>query len=198
MLDEVTAMPNMLVRGQRADMENVMAIRLVVGDDGVDVDLHHHLGARERLDHEAGGDRKDALEVAADDPVDVLAVARVGEVDGDLADVLELAAGLLEELLDAFHGVVGLGGRVADADHLAVEGEAGLAAHEDVVAGAHHHAEVVVEALLGVHVLGVELAQALVRHGRCLPLNGYWSMTRSDRPALRRTNSSGWLKSKLR
>ena len=48
---------------------------------------------REALDDQTGRHRIDALQMLADHPVDILAVARIGNIDHDLADIGELAAG---------------------------------------------------------------------------------------------------------
>jgi len=94
--------------------------------------------------------------------------------------------------------VFGLRRRVADADDAPVEVLADLAAQEDVVAGAHRLAQVVVEPLFGIGIARVELAQAGVGHRR-LVSHRFCCLrrTRSDRPADFLTNSSGPEKSKL-
>jgi hypothetical protein len=53
---------------------------------------------------------------------------------------------------------------IADADHVALQILPDLAAQEDVIAGTHGHAEIVVQTLLGIADLGVELAQSGVSH----------------------------------
>src|SRR5262249_28014756 len=85
--EDDTAMPNMPVRGQRAAMENVMTAS--IGNHRYGIDLHQPFRPRQRRDDEAGRDRKDALEVPTDHPVDLLAIARVDDVDGNLANVLD-------------------------------------------------------------------------------------------------------------
>ncbi|QPO17976.1 hypothetical protein HXW90_12970 [Pseudomonas sp. Y39-6] len=68
-------------------------------------------------------------------------------------------------MLDVAHGLLGLGTRVAEADQVAVEIAADLAAHIHGVAGAHGLAQVIVQALVGVGLFSVEHADARVgRH----------------------------------
>jgi hypothetical protein len=65
-----------------------------------------------------------------------------------------------------FHGLLGLSGHIADADPLrSLEVLADPPMHEDHRALRHNHpANVVVELLFGVGVLGIELPDTLVRH----------------------------------
>src|SRR3979490_2152274 len=79
------------------------------------VDFDEILRASECADDDAGGNREDAFQPAAYDAVDILAVARIGDVDGDFADVLEFAACLLKQHVDICHGLLGLSRYVADA-----------------------------------------------------------------------------------
>src|SRR5690606_22804753 len=113
-----------------------------------------------------GGHRMHALDVFAHGPVDRLAVAHVGQVDHDLAQVLHPSATFLDQLPDVLHHLVGLLHRVVAADVLRiVQVLRTLAAQEDRgAAGDHGLTQVVVQLLLGVSVPGVELAVALVGH----------------------------------
>ncbi len=95
----------------------------------------------------------------ADHLIDRLAIGAIGNVDRDLDDILELRSGLLEQDLGAIHRVLGLRRGIADADDLAVEVHGGLAAQVDRVAGAHRHADVVVELLFRIGFARVEFAQ---------------------------------------
>jgi hypothetical protein len=124
----------------------------------LDVDLHHPFRPRQPVHDEAGRAGIDAFQPLANGAVDRLAIGAIGDVHGDLADMLEAASRLLEQLLHLLHRLIRLGGRIADADHAAVERLADLTAQEDAVAGPDRHAEIVVEALLGIGDLGVELA----------------------------------------
>ena len=56
-------MPNMPVRGHRAEMEKVTRASAsgCVGDDGSHLDLDHPFRPRERRDDEAGGAREHAF-----------------------------------------------------------------------------------------------------------------------------------------
>ena len=129
--------------------------------DGVHLD--QPLGPGQGGDDEPGRDRVHAAGPAADRAVDRLAVARVDEVDRQLDQVLHPAAGLLEQQVDVGHGALRLRLDVADADGLAgVEVLADLAAYVDGVAGDDRLAEVVVEVLLRVGLLGVERPDAEV------------------------------------
>src|ERR1700761_4515162 len=114
--DEIT-MPNMPVSGQRALSENVMPSPLV-GNDGGHIDLDQPFRACQRRDDDAGRDRKDALQMLADGAVDRFAIARIGDVDGDLADIAELRAGLAQEHADVLHRLFGLPHGIADCDVL--------------------------------------------------------------------------------
>ncbi len=117
--------------------------RNAVGDDRLDLELDQHLGKRETADDETGAAGKDAAKMPPDRVVDRLAIGAVGDVQRDLADVFERRAGFLEQDLDVLHRLIGLRRRVAGADEVMVEVEAGLAAQEDAVAGAHRHAHLV-------------------------------------------------------
>jgi len=74
--------------------------------------------------------------------------------------VRQVAARFLQQLLDVLHRLLGLLLRIAQADQVALEIGADLAAHIDGVAGAHGLAQVVVQRLVGIGVLGVEHADA--------------------------------------
>ena len=78
--------------------------------------------------------------------------------------MLEAGAGFLEQHLDVRHGLLGLAGRIADGDALAVSRSCPIwPRNEDHGAARDHRlAEIVVELLLRVGVLGIELADALV------------------------------------
>ena len=71
-----------------------------------------------------------------------------------------------QQRLDVLHGQVGLSCHVADSNALGSrEVLANLPANEDHrPLGNHHLAKVVVETLLGISVLGIELADSLVCH----------------------------------
>ena len=122
-----------------------------------------HSGRASASTTRPGRHRVDALEPAAHDPVHRFAVADVGEVDGDLDDVAQRAACLVEQHRDVAHRLLGLSLDVADADRFpGVEILADLTAQVDHAAGDDGLAEVVVEVLLGVGVLGVERPDPLV------------------------------------
>lgn len=82
-------------------------------DDGGDVDLDEPFGPGEAAHDEAGRAREDALEPTPHDPVDGLSIADVGQVDDDLADILEEGAGFFEQLGDIRHRLLRLRPRVA-------------------------------------------------------------------------------------
>src|SRR5262249_15419865 len=136
-----------------------LAPRFILGDDRLDINLHHPFRPRQALHDEAGRAGIDALQPLADLLIDRLAIGAVRDVDRNLADMRELAAGFLQQLLDVAHRLLGLLPRIADADHVAPEVLPDLPAQKDVVAGAHGHAEVVVELLLWIGLLRIELAQ---------------------------------------
>ena len=141
----------------RNERECHSSVSFAFADHRGGVDLHQPLGARECLDDQPGRDRVDALEPAAHDPVHRFAVADVGEVDGDLDDVLQRAARLVEEHRDVAHRLLGLCRDVADADRLpGVEILADLSTQVDHSAGDDRLAQIVVEVLFRIGVLGVE------------------------------------------
>src|SRR5262245_39487838 len=110
------------------------------------VDLDQPFRAGKGGDDDAGRDGIDALQPAADDPVDGLAVAGIDEVDHDFDDVVQFGSGFLEELGDVGHRLLGLRRDVADAYRRGgVEVLAHLTAQIDGVAGDDGLAEIVVE-----------------------------------------------------
>src|SRR5216683_4194531 len=163
--DEMT-IPSIPVSGQRAEREKVMPSSPCVGNDGRGVDFDEPFRPRQRRHDETGRDRMDTLQMFSDLAVDRFAVTRVGDVNRDLADVFNLRAGFLEQGLYVRHGSFGLAGRVADRNaRRRVEILSDLTAHEYKAAlGDHGLAQIVVEALLGIGVLGVELANPSVSH----------------------------------
>src|SRR5262249_37704017 len=84
----------------------------------------------------------DTLEMAVDGGVDRGAVAHVGDVDDQLADVLQRAARLLDQDADVAAGPVGPRAGIARADEVALEILAGLALEEDIVAAGADRARV--------------------------------------------------------
>src|SRR5262245_35102678 len=86
------ATPNMPVRSQRPTIEKVM--RASVRNDGGCFDLHDPLWSCQCRDDKARRAREYTLQPLAHLAVHRLAIADVGEVDDDAADVLERAAGL--------------------------------------------------------------------------------------------------------
>src|ERR1700733_8072109 len=90
-------MPNIPVSAHRALREKVMTASPLVRNDGGSVDLDQPFRPRQRRHDDPGRDRKDALQVLPDLAIDRLAIAWIGDVDGDLADVLEARAGLFQE-----------------------------------------------------------------------------------------------------
>ena len=108
----------------------------------------------------------DAFDIFTHRPVNRLAVAHVGEIDHDAADVVHVAARLFHEHLDVRHGLGGLRRGVADVEGLArVEILGNLAAQEHRAPTRDHAlAEVVVELLLGIGVPCVEFAVTIMRH----------------------------------
>src|SRR3954471_4499380 len=124
-----------------------MATSVRYHGDGVDLD--HPFRSGQSRNDEAGRHRKDALEVFAHGAINGLTVARIGDVERNLADMLEASASFLHEHGEVLHGSLGLGRGVANADALAsLEVLAHLPAQE------HHSparldglAEIVVELL---------------------------------------------------
>src|SRR5882724_1580548 len=163
--DEMTV-PNIPVSGQRAVREKVMPSSLDVGNDGHGVDFDEPLRPRQCRYDEAGRDGEHALQMFSDLAVDRFAVAWIGDVDRDFADVFGLCARLFEQGLDVRHRLFGLAGGVADRNaRRGVEILSDLASYENKTAlGDHRLAQIVVEALLGIGVLGVELANPSVSH----------------------------------
>ncbi len=125
---------------------------------------------RQRLNHEPGGDRMDALQVLAHGPIDRLAVTDVGQIDDDLDEMLHRAAGLLDQLPYVPHDLVRLLHRIVAVDARAVlEALRTLAAQEDhAPARDDRLAEIVVEVLLRIGVRRVEFPDSLVSHW-CFP-----------------------------
>jgi len=131
-----------------------------------DVDLHQPFGTRQGGHHHPGRNRIDPLQPAADDLVNRLPVARIGQIDGDLADVLEPRAGFRQQHRHIAHGLFGLAGGIADRHaERGVEVLTDLAAHEHHGAARHDHlTQVVIERLVGVGLAGIELAYPFVDH----------------------------------
>src|SRR5262249_54145192 len=99
-LEDETAMPNMPVRAQRAEIEKVIfPSSVLVGNDGRYFDFDQPFGAGESGDDEAGGAGKHAFEPASHFAVDRLAVADIGQIDDDAAHMSQLAARFLEQQL---------------------------------------------------------------------------------------------------
>ncbi|KAG0762858.1 hypothetical protein G6F22_018548 [Rhizopus arrhizus] len=82
-------------------------------------------------------------------PIDRLAITGIDDVDRDLADVLQFAAGFLEQHVDVLHRLLRLAGGIADADALGrVQVLADLPAQEDGTAARDDGlAQIVVELL---------------------------------------------------
>jgi len=83
----------MPVAVQRAEIEKVMR-SIPLRYDGSDVDLDQPFRPRQRRHDDAVRHRMDPFQPFADDAVDRLAIARIDEVDRDLADVLQPGAPL--------------------------------------------------------------------------------------------------------
>src|SRR3990167_6714657 len=154
-------MPNMPVSAQRAAIEKVIGappLSCLLRDDRGDFDPEEPFGPRQRRHDEPGGAGKDALQPLAHLAIDRLAMADIGDVDDDAADMAELAARFLEQEFYVLHGLARLHRGVADKEALAgLEILRDLAAEEDDrPAGNHRLAEVVVELLLGIGVARVE------------------------------------------
>src|SRR5580692_7463735 len=132
-------MPNIPLSGHLADREKVMPASPVVRDDGGDVDLDQPFRPRQRRHDESGRDWKDALQVLSNLAIDWLAITRIGDVDDDLANVLEARTSLLQQRLDVGHRLLGLSGGIADGDAgRGVEILTDLPANEDDAASRHH------------------------------------------------------------
>src|SRR5262245_43614670 len=140
--------------------------RASIRNDSYGVHLYQPFRPAQRRDDDPGRDRKHPFEVPADNTIDSFPVTWVDDVYRDLANVLERRARLLEQHLDVLHGLVGLSCHVADSNALrSLEVLADLPAHEYHRALSNDHlAQVIVEPLLGVSVLGIELAYSLVCH----------------------------------
>src|SRR5829696_3861111 len=135
-----------------------------IRNDGDHVDFDQPFRPGQGRDDESGRDRVYTLQPVADYAVHWLAVARIDDVDRDLTDVLEFRARLAQEHVDVRHRPLGLAGWIADRDAVAC-----LEILTDLATNKHHGparhnrlAQVVVKLLLGIGVLGVELAQPLV------------------------------------
>ena len=115
------------------------------------------------------------LDIFAHRAVDGLTVAHIGQIDDDLAQMLHRAAGLLDQLPDILHDLVGLLDRIMACDVFGgVEVLGALAAQKHGPAARHHGlAQVVVELLLWIGVLGVELADTRMCHGAPFCLGRY-------------------------
>src|SRR5882672_11777198 len=87
-----------------------------LGDDGDGVDFHKPFRARQRRYDETGRDRKNALQIFTGLAIDWFAIARIGNIDCDLANMLKLRTGFFEQRSNVCHGLVGLADRVTDAD----------------------------------------------------------------------------------
>ena len=98
-------------------------------------------------------------------------MADVGDIDHQLDDMRHLAAGLGHELADVLHYLVGLLGGVVAVDVLRViEVLGALAAHPHGFSALRDDrlAKIIVEILFGICVTGIELADAVMRHGPVL------------------------------
>src|SRR5262249_23478265 len=93
-----------------------MSCRASIRKDGNGIHLDQPFGPGQRRDDDAGRDWKDTLEMLTDHPIDSLSIARIDDIDRDLANVLERRTRLLEQRLNVSHGLVGLSRSVADTD----------------------------------------------------------------------------------
>src|SRR5918995_1628890 len=136
----------------------------VIRNDSDHVDLDQPFRPGEGRDYKPGRDRVNTLQPFADNAVHRFAVARIDDVDGDLADVLEFRARLAKKHVDVRHCPLGLAGWIADCDALAcLEILTDLAANEYHGPARHNRlAQIVIQLLLGIGVLGVEPAQPFV------------------------------------
>src|SRR5438093_1822690 len=132
--------------------------------DGVHVDLDENAGTRKPIDDQPGPHRKDTLEGLAHYPIDWLPIGTIGDIDGDFTYIGEAASGFFEQGLDVLHGLGRLGGSIAIAHELAIQGTPGLAPQIDTLASAYGHAELAAQ-ILAIFVLltGLEATQTLVR-----------------------------------
>src|SRR5262245_19176168 len=139
-------MPNIPVSSHRALSEKVMTASPLVRDDGGGIDLDQPFRPRQRRHHDAGRDREDALQMLSDRAINRFAIAWISDVDGDLADVLNARAGLLQQRFDVPHRLVGLARGIAYGDACrGVEILPNLPANEDDAAPRNHGlAEIVV------------------------------------------------------
>src|SRR5258706_8075236 len=97
------------------------------------------------LDNDPSRDRMDTAEMLADHRIDGRAIRAVGDVDGDLGDVVEARARILQQLSEVAQGEFGLGagilGATAGADRaLAIERRSGLATNEQLRGAGGDHA----------------------------------------------------------
>jgi 4-methylaminobutanoate oxidase (formaldehyde-forming) len=153
------------------------------------VDLHQPRWSGEARHDDTGRHRVHTLDVLAHRSIHRLTVSDVGEVDDDLAEMFHGPAGLLDQLTDVLHHLVGLLDRIGATDvGCGVEILRALAAQEDHGAACDHRlTQIVVEVLLRIRVLRVELADASVSH-RCL-----LSIARSlTQPVDRRRRRAAW------
>src|SRR5712692_5385610 len=98
-------------REESSDAASSMVCLLQLGcglrNDGLDIDLYEHLRQGETVDDQARAAGEDSLQVAPDHSVDGFAIGAIGDVGRDLADMLHLGAGLLEQHLHVLHGLIG-------------------------------------------------------------------------------------------
>src|SRR5690242_16824116 len=77
--------------------------------DGVHVDLDENAGTRKPIHDQPGPHRKDTLKGLSYHLIDRLPIGAIGDIDGDLTDIVETASGFLEQSLDVLHGLDRLG-----------------------------------------------------------------------------------------
>src|SRR5713101_6576085 len=154
--EEEIAIPNMPVLVQRAVREKVMP------------PSQRSSGITAMASISTSHSGRASAEPPADRAIDRLAVARIDDVDRDLADVFQLCSGLFEKRLDVGHRLFGLASRIADRNAFrAVEVLADLAPNEHHAAFRYHGlAQIVIEALFGIGVLGIEFPDAGVSHAQ--------------------------------
>ena len=80
-----------------------------------------------------------------------------------LYDMTQVAAGLLQQLLDVTHRLFGLRTGVAQPDQVTLKVSANLTAHIHSISGSNRLAEVVIQILIGIRLPGVKHANALMR-----------------------------------
>src|SRR5450830_1577948 len=130
------------------------------------VDLHQIFRTCKRRHHDTGRYRKHTFEPATDHAIHIFAIAWIGDINRHLADVLQLAAGFLEQHVDVIHRLLGLAFDVTDADAFGgiqilpdlTAQEDGRAARDDCLA------QVVIDLLFRIGVFGIESANARVFH----------------------------------